>query len=351
MAKYHVGVDYHKKFSYIVVKDDAGKSVRSGQVLNQRKSVEDFLEPFSEDAQAVLEATRNWTVMHDWLEEIVDDVKLANPIKVKAIAEAKIKTDKIDATILSDLLRADLIPEAHVPSLKARTMRLALRQRMFFVRIRTMAKNRIYTIFDRYPEQKKDLELQTDLFGKAGREQLQTLKVAEMDRILIDRELQLIDELNFLVRETEGTIKEHSRENENIIRLKSIPGIGEFFARLIDAEIDDVNRFFNAKKLAAYVGLVPSTYSSGGRTFHGRIIKGGNKFLRWAFVEAVWPAIRKDEILRMQYENLKVKKGVNKAKVAIARKLLHIAYQVLKEKRNYRPLNKLERERKVLQAS
>src|ERR1043166_3691866 len=160
MAKYHVGVDYHKKFSYIVVKDDAGKSVRSGQVLNQRKSVEDFLEPFSEDAQAVLEATRNWTVMHDWLEEIVDDVKLANPIKVKAIAEAKIKTDKIDATILSDLLRADLIPEAHVPSLKARTMRLALRQRMFFVRIRTMAKNRIYTIFDRYPEQKKELELQ-----------------------------------------------------------------------------------------------------------------------------------------------------------------------------------------------
>lgn len=76
--------------------------------------------------------------------------------------------------------------------------------------------------------------------------------------------------------------------------LKSIPGIGEFFARLIDAEIHDISRFRTPKKLAAYAGLVPSTYSSGGKTFHGKIIKQGNKWLRWAFVEAVAPAIASD---------------------------------------------------------
>src|SRR5205807_7293515 len=86
--------------------------------------------PFSGNAHAVMEATRNWTVMFDWLDEIVDEVVLAHPLKVKAIAEAKIKTDKIDATILAHLLRADLVPVAHAPSQRAREVRLALRERM-----------------------------------------------------------------------------------------------------------------------------------------------------------------------------------------------------------------------------
>ncbi|PSS56815.1 IS110 family transposase, partial [Ensifer sp. NM-2] len=85
------------------------------------------------------------------------------------------------------------------------------------------------------------------------------------------------------------TIRAMTKANANVKLLKTIPGIGEFFARLIDAEIDDVSRFRNPKKLAAYAGLVPSTYSSGGKTFHGKIIKQGNKWLRWAFVEAVTP--------------------------------------------------------------
>jgi transposase len=116
--------------------------------------------------------------------------------------------------------------------------------------------------------------------------------------------------------------------------LKTIPGIGEFFARLIDAEIDEIKRFRNAKKLAAYAGLVPSTYSSGGKTFHGKIIKQGNKWLRWAFVEAVAPALASDPQLRAQYEHLK-SRGVNKARVAIARKLLTIAFQILRDQRPY----------------
>ena len=89
---------------------------------------------------------------------------------MKAIAEAKIKTDKIDATILAHLLRADLVPVAHAPSQRAREVRLALRERMFYVRLRTMVKNRIVTAFDRYPEQTAVLRRCTDLFGN-GREE------------------------------------------------------------------------------------------------------------------------------------------------------------------------------------
>lgn len=110
---YHIGVDYHKSYSHLVVQDSAGKTLRSGRVKNDRQSLNSFLERYRENSHAVVEATRNWMVMYDWLDGICDDVVLAHPLKVKAIADAKIKTDKIDATVLAHLLRADLVPEAY----------------------------------------------------------------------------------------------------------------------------------------------------------------------------------------------------------------------------------------------
>lgn len=333
---YHIGVDYHKAYSHMVVQDSNGRKLKSGRVDNSTAAVASFLEPYAgKKAHAVLEATRNWTVMFDLLEQHCDEVLLANPLRVKAIAEAKIKTDKIDATILSDLLRVDLLPMAHVASKETQAMRQVLRERMFFVRLRSMVKCRILTIIDRYPKEVRLKAPATDQFGKLGRNEIAALAVNDLDREMIDRELAVIDELNAHIARAEKTIKAMSKGNANVARLKTIPGIGEFFARLVDAEIDDIARFRNAKKLAAYAGLVPSTYSSGGKTFHGRIIKGGNKWLRWAFVEAVTPAVASNPELKAEYERIKAKKGTNKARVAVARKILTIAYHVLNEKRTY----------------
>jgi len=333
---YHIGVDYHKSYSHLVVHDSSGKTLRSGRVKNDRQSLGGFLDRYRENSHAVVEATRNWMVMYDWLDDICDDVVLAHPLKVKAIADAKIKTDKIDATVLAHLLRADLVPEAWAPSEKSRDLRVALRERMFYVRLRTMTKNRIVTVFDRYPEQTAQLKKLGDLFGKAGRVQLAEVNVSEIDRVQINRGLAFISDIDIRIKQSEATIRTMTKANGNVRLLKTIPGIGEFFARLIDAEIDDISRFRNPKKLAAYAGLVPSTYSSGGKTFHGKIIKQGNKWLRWAFVEAVTPAIVTDPQLRAQYEHLKFR-GVNKARVAIARKLLTIAFQILRDQRAYEP--------------
>lgn len=157
---------------------------------------------------------------------------------------------------------------------------------MFYVRLRTMVKNRIVTAFDRYRKQTAALKRYHDLFGAAGRKQLPVIEVSAIDRIQIDRSLAFLDDIARRIKECEGTTKTLSKGNANVRRLKTLPGIGEFFDRLIDAEIDDIARFSSAAKLAAYADLVPSTYSSGGKTFHGRIIKQGNKWLRWAFVEA-----------------------------------------------------------------
>jgi len=330
---YHIGVDYH---SHLVVQDSSGKTLRSGRVKNDRQSLGGFLERYRANSHAVVEATRNWMVIYDWLDDICDDVVLAHPLKVKAIADAKIKTDKIDATVLAHLLRADLVPEAWVPSERSQDLRVALRERMFYVRLRTMTKNRIVTVFDRYPEQTAQLKKLGDLFGKAGRTQHGGVNVSEIDRIQIDRGLAFVGDINERIKQSDTTIRAMTKANANVKLLKTIPGIGEFFARLMDAEIDDVSRFRNAKKLAAYAELVPSTCSSGGKTYHGKIIKQGNKWLRWAFVEAVTPAINGNAQLRAQYEHLKIR-GTNKARVAIARKLLTMAFQILRDQRAFEP--------------
>jgi len=115
----------------------------------------------------------------------------------------------------------------------------------------------------------------------------------------------------------------------------SIPGIGIFFVVLLCHEIDDISRFRDDRKLHAYAGLVPSTYASGNKVMHGHITKQGNKWIRWAMVEAVWPAIRKDGELRSYYERLKIKKNANCAKVATAKRLLTIVYRILKDKKYY----------------
>jgi len=331
---YYVGIDYHKKISYGTMMDERGKIVRQGMIKNSGGGIRSFFDGLDDEVIAVMEATRNWTLMYDWLDKIADKVKLAHPLKVKAIAEAKIKTDKIDSTTLAHLLRCDLLPEAYVPTKSARDARQILRQRMFFVRVQTMLKNRIRGIIDRHPEVGSPKV--KDIFGKEGMKWLKRVQLPAPESKLIDGDIRLLEAVRERIRQSDKLVEELGKANERVKYLRSIPGVGKFFAVLICHEIDDINRFRTAKKLHAYAGIIPSTYASGDRVFHGRITKQGNKWLRWALIEAAWPAIRTDAGLRYFYERLRVKKGANVAKVATARRLLTIVYKVLKEERYYK---------------
>jgi transposase len=332
----YIGVDQHKKFSYIVVMDEKGRIVKEGKVVNDREELKEFLRGCREGrAKAVIEAGPNWSVMYDWLEEEIDGVKLAHPLKVKAIADAKIKTDKIDARILAHLLRADLIPEAYVPKIETRKVKNILRQRMFFIRIQTMVKNRIQAILDRHPEVRSEF-LGTDLFGKQGIEYLMHIEIPEPDKSLISESIKFLKIIREYIKKTDGLVDRLSKGDRRVDIIRTAPGMGKFFSVLVAYEIDDINRFPSVKKISSYAGLVPSTYASGNKMFHGGITKNGNKFLRWALIEAVWPAIRKDSSLRYYYQKIKERKGANAAKVAVARRLLTIIYYMLKENRGYR---------------
>jgi len=345
----YIGVDYHKKYSYMVVKDENGNVAGRGTVNNTKEEVQQFLEPYR-PGMAVVEATRNWGLIYDWLDEVLDDVALAHPLKVKTIAEARIKTDKISADILADLLRADLLPKSYAPGKETRELKSVLRQRMFIVRVQTMVKNRIHDILDRHPEVLSQAPEVSDLFGAAGLQWLSQIELQGEDNGLLINEMKLFRFLHELISQSDSTVRKLGKIDPRAKLLRSIPGIGPFFSVLILYEIDDISRFRDDKKLCAYAGLVPSTYASGGKVFHGRITKTGNKWLRWAATEAVQKAVRWDPDLRNYYQRIKVKKGTNAAKVATARRLLTIVYRVLSQRRLYERRT-ITREKKAVPAA
>ena len=326
----YVGVDVAVKESQITVMDEMGHILKRKRVPSTREGIQDALGRYRQPLKAVVEASYNWGLVYDWLDEVAEEVVLAHPSKVRAIAEARIKTDAIDSETLAHLLRADLIPAAYAPSKATRASKRVLRQRMFFVRLRTMVKNRMRALLSQHALQ---LPAVSDLYGKEGMQWLWGLTLPDPDGRLLQEDLELFSVLQQRIAATEAMIKELAAGDEAVGWLASLPGIGAFFSVLIRYEVDNITRFRAAKKFASYTGLVPSTYASGQRMVHGRLTKQGNKYLRWAFIEAVTPAICTSPFLRRSYEKIKARLGAKEARTATARKLAELVWTVWTERR------------------
>lgn len=329
----YVGVDVHKATSHITVMDETGKVLRRRHIRSSPAALQEVLGSYQEPMRAVVEASYAWGPMYDWLGELTEKVVLAHPAKLRAIADARIKTDRIDSETLAHLLRANLIPEAYAPSKECRAVKRVLRQRMFFIRLQTMVKNRIWALLGQHAIAPPDV---SDLFGKRGLSWLRALELPEPDGALLREDLALLQVIQDRIAATESVIARLAANDEAVRLLRSVPGIGDFFSVLIRYEAGDISRFREAKKFASYTGLVPSTYSSGKRTIHGRLTKQGNKWLRWAFIEAVPPAVRSSPYLRRYYERIKARRGRKDARTATARKLAELAWTVWTERRCYR---------------
>ena len=328
----YAGVDAHSKTSWITVMDEKGKIVKREQINSCRQDIRRSLGRYRRPVRVVVEASRSWGPIYDWLDEVADGVILAHPAKVRAIAEARIKTDKIDSETLAHLLRADLIPQAYAPSKDIRAIKRILRQRLYFVKVRTMLKNRIKALLVQHSVETPHV---SDLYGKKGLQWLKTLELPAPDGHLLNEDLNLLLVLNERIDATERLIAELSTGDDAVDWLLSLPGIGRFFSVLIRYEVDRIERFGSAKKFASYTGLVPSTYASGERMVHGRLTKRGNKWLRWAFIEAVTPAIRKSSMLRRYYDKIKSRRGCKDARTATARKLAELVWTVWAEQRMF----------------
>jgi transposase len=337
----YLGIDFHKNYSLFALMDQEGNILTKRKVNNTREEYKNILKPYN-NIKAVVEACRSWGVCVDLIEDLVEEVVLAHPYKTRAIAEARIKTDSIDAETLGHLLRSDFIAEAYLRDKNNRGKQRVLRNRCFLIKLRTQIKNRIHSVIDMQREEiREGAKVFSDLFGKGGREWLMSIELPEPDGVIMKQLLGMYGYINETIKQSEQLVKEIMKNDEDCKLLKSIPGIGDFFSVLVKVEVGDINRFRNASKLCSYAGLVPSTYASGGKVWNGRITKNGNKWLRTAMVEAVIPAISSNMELKRYYERIKYNKGAKAAKVAAARRLLCIVYRVLKEKDTFK-LNKRE---------
>ena len=333
---YYIGCDQHKHYSKVMSKDQQGIIQQQEKLYHDnRDSIRTYFTQQPKGSVVALEACGFEPWLCDLIEEAGLTVKLVHPKKTRAIAEEKIKTDDLSASTLADLLRADLICEAYHAPAPIRDDRYLGRYRLSLVRMRTMTKNKIHDILARLGV---TLPAATDLFGKTGRQYLETLELKPVYQKAIKGYLQLLDTLNGLIDPIEQKLRGViSDKNIYVKMLKTLPGVGPILAHIIAAESGDIHRFRNSSKFSGYVGIIPSLHQSGKIHRLGSITKEGNRYLRWAFVEAAHKAIRFDPYLAQFYNKIRYKKGKNVAVVAVAHKLAIYTYWILKEQKPFQP--------------
>jgi transposase len=320
----HYGLDVHKRFTQFCVMDQKGTVLLEGRCPNAALPSHPAF-ALKGLRRGVMEASGNWSYLFDLLEPLFAELLLAHPLRVRAIAAARVKTDAIDARTLAHLLRSDLIPAAYVPDAQVREARELLRFRLDLVKQRTALKNRVHALLA-----KEGLDSPfTDLFGRHGREWLAGLGLPEARRRRIDAFLRVLDCLTAEIKSVEGCIRQQAKASPLAQLLCGIPGIAELSALTILAEIGEISRFPDPQHLVSYTGLAPSVRASGGKTRLGHITKQGPSALRWVLIEATHIAVRKPGWLREHYLHLRRGKSSSVAITACARKLLVAIYHVL----------------------
>lgn len=324
----HVGVDLHQRFCYMTALEASGKIRESGPVTNEKQALRKWFRRFrGEPVEVAVEACGFWPAFREVVEPEVKRLVLVHPQRVKAIASAKLKNDRVDSETLAHLLRCDLLPESWKADRETQARRQQVRLRTTLVRQRTRLKNQVHAVL----HQQGLRSPMTDLFGRKGRWWLAQVKLPEQARETVAACLRMIDHYTDEIQKQNLQLREKADGDERVERLRTIPGIGEVSAMMLLAEIGEVKRFRTKEALCSYAGLVPRVRESAGKAARSGITRQGSSALRWIAVEAAQVATRTSPAARRYYERLLRKKHKHVARVALARKLLIAVYALLRE--------------------
>jgi transposase len=312
---YYTGIDLHKFTSFLTTVDSSGAIVKRENFKNIAHNFIQYFNSIPGEHQATVESTMSWYWLNDLLDSIKIPLVLAHAKYVKAIAYAKVKTDKVDSYTLAQLLRMNFIPMAHKISNDNRLLRDALRARLKIVQRHTSVTNSMHLLLAKY-----NLNSPNELSGISN---YQYEQLTEVEALLNEQILELERQLYpFLI------------PNDDIQRLLWIPGIGKMNAFTILLEIDDINRFPNIKNFFSYSRLTPSARNSAGKS-RQRASKDGNKYLKVAFSDATIRAIQYYPVIRKYHSSLLRRKNKFVAKTIIAKEIAQIVFYVLKYKTDF----------------
>jgi transposase len=326
-----VGVDLHKKTIVLCVMDQDRKIThRRSFACCDTESITAFFQSL-EAFEVVVEATASYEWFIELVEPCAQKVVLANPKKLRVIAESNKKTDKLDAHVLAEFLARDMIPQAHRPTPRQREHRTLVRHRQYLKGRATALKIKMRRLLSDYNADCKDL------FSVPGWEQaLKTAPLRPSARFVLEQLHAAWQTLEGQLRALSQRMKEFAaaappREAEARKKLVKMPGVGPVTIDVVLSEVGDVRRFPSAKALTAYVGLAPRVRQSAGKRKDLRITKEGSPLMRWALVEASWRVITQSQAWEGIYQRIKKRAGSKKAIVAVARRLWCVIYALLRD--------------------
>jgi transposase len=321
-----IGLDVHREFAEVAIWQD-GVVRSAGQIQTTPEALRLFAGSLCEQDEVALEATCNTHAIARLLERHVGRVVVSNPTKTRAIAEAKVKTDKVDAQVLAQLLAAGFLPSVWLADDDTHALRREVARRAHIVRQRTRLKNRVQSILHRNLVPRCPA---ADLFGHKGRAWLAAQELPADERRAVEALLRQLDfhgeELNLI----DAELARVALARQEVKRLMTIPGVDATVALSIVAAVGDFGRFSSPQRLVSYLGLNPRVRQSRGQpASHGRITKQGRAHARGMLVEAAWVAAKIPGPLRAFYERVRARRGMQIAVVATARKLAVLCWHLI----------------------
>jgi len=335
----YAGLDLSRQRLDVHLLDDDGRTVEVIAVRPDADALRTLVASVGRHGQAVtaaIESMNGARFVHDQLEFAGWDVAIADALKVKGLAPLAAKTDKIDAWVLAELARRDLVPAIWLPDPANRAERERARFRLHLVRHRTALKNRIHATLITFGHPVPV----SDLFGVAGRELLTGLAIPEPWATTLATSLRFVDELETEIDACATDLRAQGADHPYVSLLQTAPGIAWVLGYTIAAEIGDIGRFTSPKKLTGYTGLCPIVRQSGRRDDRGPLAKNGPKYLRWALIEAATHAAR-HPTYRERYERTKKRlgrqRGSKVARVEVARELSTAIWHMLTKNEPFAP--------------
>jgi transposase len=337
----HAGLDLSRTRLDFCLLDELGERVEVGAVPPDGDGLAGFVRRVEERygrvaVRAAIESMNGARFVHDSLERLGWEVEIADAVKVKGLAPLACKTDRIDAWVLAELSRRDLVPAIWLPSFGLRQERERARWRLFLVRKRSSLKHRVHAQLLAFGHACPV----SDLFGVRGRELLERLEFPEPWRSNVLAAVRMIDELDDEIAATEKELRLLGADHRYVPLLISVPGIAWVLGYTIAAEIGDINRFASPKKLTSYTGLCPRVYQSGESDRRGPLTHAGPRYLRWALIEASTHACR-HELYRDRYQHTKKRLGKQRgpkiAQVDLARQLSQAIWHMLTRNQPFAP--------------
>jgi transposase len=327
-----IGLDVHRTFAQVAVVED-GLCRDEGRIGVTPEALRDWAHSLDPDDEVAFEATGNSDAIAMLLVPLVRRVVVSNPRKTRAIAEAKVKTDKVDTRILAQLLAADFLPPLWLPDDRTRMLRRQIARRTHLVRQRTRLKNQVHAILARNLAPSCPV---SDLFGKAGRHWLARQALPADERRSVQALVRQLDFHGAELKEVDAELAIEALADPVVARLMTVPGVDATVALSIVAAVGDFSRFSSPDELVSYLGLNPKVRQSGASpASHGRITKAGRSQARGMLVEAAWAAARAPGPLRAFHRRVSARRGFQVAVVATARKMAVLCWHLVAKGEDY----------------